>query len=99
MYLRKKFKSKFLKVFNLLKAGVGSLVDLEGGVNRAVKTNTQTFIKFTQRQCRSGGRQCQTAALTGQNSGTAAPADNFESQFKIRERKLRSEKLPSLLQV
>ena len=43
---------------------VGSLVGLEG-VNRPIKTNTQTFIKFTLRHCCSGGRHCQarTAAL------------------------------------
>ena len=63
-----------------------------GRVNRPVKTNTQTFIKFTQ-------RHCQTVVLSGQNSGTAAPTDNFESQFKIHERKLRSKNFPSLLQV
>ena len=35
------------------------------GVNRPIKTNTQTFIKFTLRHCRSGGRHCwtRTAAL------------------------------------
>ena len=34
-------------------------------VNRPVKTNTQTFIKFTLRHCRFGGRHCRarTAAL------------------------------------
>ena len=69
------------------------------GVNRLVKINTQTFIKFTLWHYRSGGQHCWTVTLSGQNSGTAAPADNFESQFKIHERKLRSEKFPSLLQV
>ena len=78
---------------------VGSLVGLEGEVNRPVKTNTQTFIKFTLRHCRSGGRHCRTTALSDQNSGTTAPADNFESQFKISERKFRSEKFLSLLQI
>ena len=38
---------------------VESLVGLKG-VNRHVKTNTQTFIKFTLRHCRSGGRHCRT---------------------------------------
>ena len=57
---------------------VGSLVGLEVGVNRPIKINTQTFIKFIPRHCRSGGRHCRTAALPGQKSGTAVPADNFE---------------------
>ena len=72
---------------------VGSLVSLEG-VNRPVKTNTQTFIKFNLQHC-----HFDLAALPRQNSGTAAPADNFESQFKISECKLESEKFLSFLQV
>ena len=43
---------------------VGSLVGLEG-VNRPVKTNTQTLIKFILRHHRSRGRHCRTAALPG----------------------------------
>ena len=53
--------------------------------NRSVKTNTQTFIKFTLRHCCSRGRHCQTVALPDQNSGTAVPTDNFESEFEISE--------------
>ena len=75
---------------------VESLVGLKG-VNRHVKTNTQTFIKFTLRHYRSRGRHCRNAALPDQNSDTAAPTDNFESQFKISEQKLRLEKFLSLL--
>ena len=70
---------------------VGSLVSLEG-VNRPVKTNTQTFIKFNMRHYRSD-----LAALP--DSGTAASADNFESQFKISECKLELREFLSFLQV
>ena len=68
---------------------VGSLVGLKE-VNRSVKTNTQTFIKFNMRHYRSD-----LAALP--DSGTAASADNFESQFKISVCKLESGKFLSFL--
>ena len=34
------------------------------GMNRPIKTNTQTFIKFTQPHCHSGGRHCRTRTAT-----------------------------------
>ena len=42
---------------------------------------------------------CRAVTLPGQNSGTAAPADNFEAQFKTYERNLGLENLVRFLQV
>jgi hypothetical protein len=63
-------------------------------MNRSVKAKLELFVKFNPWHCRSV-----PAALLGQNSNTTAPADNFKAQFKIYERKLRSKKLLSFLQV
>ena len=49
------------------------------GVNRLVKINTQTFIKFTLWHYSSGGRHYRTMALPDQNIGTATSIDNFKS--------------------
>ena len=62
-----------------------------------VKTILKQMSNFTRGTAALTSRHCRTAALPGQNSGTAAPVGNFESQFKISECKLESEKFLSFL--
>jgi hypothetical protein len=68
-------------------------------VNRPAKTKLELSSNSTCGTAALCPWHCHSVALAGQNSSTAAPADNFDAQFKICERKLRSEKLLSFLQV
>ena len=78
---------------------IGSLVGLERGW---IGLSKQTLKLSSNSTCSTAALtswHCRIAALPGQNSGTAASADNFESQFKISEYKLGSEKFLSFLQI
>jgi hypothetical protein len=75
---------------------VGSLVGLEG-VTKPAKAKLELLSNSICGTAALCPQHCSSATLPGQNSGTAALADNFEAQFKICGRKHRSEKLLSFL--